>query len=115
MQPLTALILTVSVLSVSGCADEAPTTEEVVEQLTESTQGEPRNLEIEYTDPATVELPEGSDALGVVTAAILITSGNIDEAIASGRVTAVEVDYAVLAIEEQTLNLWKEMVLTEKE
>lgn len=74
-----------------------------------------RTVELGYTDPSNVELPEGSDALGIVTAAIIITSGNIDEAIASGRVTAVEVDYAVLAIEEKTLNLWKDRALAEKE
>jgi hypothetical protein len=113
LQPLAAIILAVSVFSLSGCAEPAPTTEEVVEQLIDTPQTETPTIETEHTDPANVELPEGSDALGVITAAILLTSGNIDEAIASGRVTAVEVDYAVLAIEEKTLNLWKERALTE--
>lgn len=61
------------------------------------------------TMPSSVQLPNGSNALGVVTAGVLIASGDISKAIETGQVTPSEVKYARLAIEEGTMDLWREL------
>lgn len=59
--------------------------------------------------PADVVLPEGSTATGVIVAAVLLTSGDIQEALSLGQVTPSEVEYAELAIKEKTLPQWQEL------
>ena len=65
-----------------------------------------------HTEPEAVELPSGSSARGVVVAALLLSSGDIERALLNGQVTPSEVKYATLALEEGTLNAWRELAET---
>lgn len=56
--------------------------------------------------PDAVELPDDVTAAGVILAATLIATGNIDDAVASGLVSPAEVDEARAAIESGTLDRW---------
>jgi len=98
-------------LAISGCSMNEPEPSETltapVEQPADSVESP------SVTDPAMIELPPGSNALGVVTAGLLVASGDIDEALAQGQVTPSEVKYAVLAIEEGTLQDWRELAEAE--
>lgn len=66
-----------------------------------------------FTDPSSVTLPAGSSAFGVVTASLLMASGDVTKALESGQVTPSEVKYAALAVEEGTLEQWR--MLAEKD
>ncbi len=51
-------------------------------------------------------LPADVTAKGVVLAAVLLTSGDIDNAVGSGLVTPAEVDTAKTAIDQDLLEFW---------
>ena len=44
----------------------------------------------------------------VLLAAVILTSGDIEKAIIEGLVTSIDVDAAVAAIKDGTLNAWRE-------
>ncbi len=56
----------------------------------------------------TAPLPADVTAQNVVLAAILLTTADIDAAVADGLVTPAEVDAATLAIKQGTLDLWRQ-------
>ena len=56
----------------------------------------------------TSPLPADVSAQKVVLAAILLTTADIDAAVADGVVTPAEVDAATLAIKQGTLDLWRQ-------
>jgi hypothetical protein len=60
------------------------------------------------SDILTRELPPEITAYGVVLAALYIATGDAEEAIAAGRVSPDEVYEAKKAIEEGTLDVWRE-------
>lgn len=49
----------------------------------------------------------------VLLAAVILTSGDIEKAIIEGLVTSVDVDAAVAAIKDGTLDAWRERAETE--
>ncbi|MBB5632957.1 hypothetical protein BKA04_001180 [Cryobacterium mesophilum] len=53
-------------------------------------------------------LPADVSAQNVVLAAILLRTSDIDAAVADGLVTPAEVDAAKLAIEQGTVDLWRQ-------
>jgi hypothetical protein len=72
------------------------------ERVTPMEESEPA-----FTVPEEVDLPSGSSPLGVVTAGILMASGDVTKALENGQITPSEVKYAALAIEEGTLDQWR--------
>jgi hypothetical protein len=53
-------------------------------------------------------LPEDVTAKNVLAAAILLSTSDIEGAVAEGLVTPAEVDAAKVAIEDGTLDLWRQ-------
>ena len=84
-------------IMLSGCqpADTAQT----------SSTSEPS---IAGSDILTRELPTEITAYGVVLASLYIATGDVEEAIASGKVTPDEVYEAKQAIEDGVLDLWRQ-------
>jgi hypothetical protein len=56
----------------------------------------------------TRELPPEITAYGVVLAALYIATGDVEEVMASGKLSPDEVYEAKKAIEEGTLDIWRE-------
>jgi hypothetical protein len=54
------------------------------------------------------DLPEDVTAKNVLVAAILLSTSDIDGAVAEGLVTPAEVDAAAAAIKDGTLDLWRQ-------
>jgi hypothetical protein len=54
------------------------------------------------------DLPENVTAKNVLVAAILLSTSDIDGAVAEGLVTPAEVDAAAAAIKNGTLDLWRQ-------
>lgn len=79
-------------LTLSGCASEA----------------EPVVTPSATSDILTKELPSDVTAKGVVLAAILLTAADIELSIESGLVTPREVATARQALEDGTLDLWRQ-------
>ena len=103
-----ATLMLSAVLVLGGCAvAPEPQPAEVVE---EQAVGDKNPL---ITEPKTVVLPPGSTAQGVVVAALVLSAGDIDRALLEGQVTPSEVKYASLAIDEGTLNGWRELAEAE--
>lgn len=100
----------ISATLLSGCA-ESDLSEgiELGDNTTSITEDEMRS----QTIPSADLLPEGSNAFGVVTAALLISAGDLDKALLEGQVTPSEVKYAMLAIKDGTLDLWRNIAETE--
>jgi hypothetical protein len=95
-------VLAVGALTISACStDDEPTTSVPDSTISPSTDGP-----ADSTQPEASELPEDVTAAGVVLAATLIATGNIDDAVASGLVSPAEVDEARAAIESGTLDRW---------
>lgn len=80
-------LTSVSIFALSSCASE-PKTEQTKETVT-----------LETSTTVTAE--------GVLTAAVILSSGNIEDALAKGIVTPDEVVEAEKAIKTNTLNDWK--------
>lgn len=107
-----ASVLLVAATMLAGCSS-VDVSDMPSSSVTTSTEDETSNSST-VTEPAEVTLPAGSNALGVVTAGIIIATGDISKAIESGQVTPTEVKYATLAIEEGTLDKWRERAEAEK-
>jgi hypothetical protein len=56
----------------------------------------------------TVDLGSDVTARGVVLAAVLLVAGDVEKALTKGLVTAPEVDAARKAIDEGTLDMWRQ-------
>ena len=80
-------------LSLTGCASGVPT--------------ETTNV-ISGNDILTADLSADLTARGVVLAAVLLVAGDIEVAVSNGPVTPAEVDAAQKAIDEGTLDLWRQ-------
>ena len=97
--------LAAGALVISACsADDEPMT-----SVPDSVMSPSTDALADSTAPEASELPEDVTAAGVVLAATLIASGNIDDAVASGLVTPAEVDEARAAIENGTLDRWVDL------
>lgn len=60
------------------------------------------------SDVLTRTLPSSVTAEGVLLAAVLLKTGDIDEAVSQGIVTPDEVTEAKLAVDTGTLDLWRQ-------
>jgi hypothetical protein len=58
------------------------------------------------SDILTMTMPPDVTAAGVVTAAVILRAGSVEEAVANGTVTPAEVDLARQAVAEGKLALW---------
>ena len=97
--------LATGVLVISGCStDDEPTS-----SVPDSTVSLSTDAPADSTSPESSGLPEDVTAAGVVLAATLIASGNIDDAVASGLVSPAEVDEARAAMENGTLDRWVDL------
>lgn len=56
----------------------------------------------------TMSLPADVSAEGVVLAAVLLSTADIEGALAEGLVTPAEIDLAQTAIDDDLLDLWRE-------
>ena len=81
---LTITVISLSALSLTACAN-TPKTSSTVHETTDTT------------------------AEGVLTAAVILSSGDIDTAVAEGIVTPSEVTAAKAAIESKTLDQWRQL------
>lgn len=93
---LAGLLLSFTFL-LAGCQSQTTPSESPSEVLTTPT-----------SDILTRELPPEITAYGVVLSALYIATGDAEEAIAAGRVSPDEVYEAKKAIEEGTLDIWRE-------
>lgn len=59
-------------------------------------------------DIRTMELPADVSAQGVLLAAVLLSTADIEGALAEGLVTPAEVDFAQQAIDDRMLDHWRE-------
>ena len=59
------------------------------------------------------DLPKNVTAKNVLVAAILLSTSDIDGAVAEGLVTSAEVDAAAAAIKHNTLDLWRQRAETD--
>lgn len=82
-----------STLLLAGCASES--TENIKEKPVAS-------------DILTRELPSDVTPEGVLSAAVIMSTGNIEQALSDGIVTPAEVEEAQKAIDENTLDLWRQ-------
>ncbi len=60
-------------------------------------------------------LPADVSAENVVLAAVLLTTADIDQAVADGLVTPAEVDAATLAIKQGTIDLWRQRAESDRD
>ena len=60
------------------------------------------------------DLPQDVTAKNVLVAAILLSTSDIDGAVAEGLVTPAEVDAAAKAIKDGTLDLWRQRAEAER-
>ena len=85
------VVVTVAVSSLSACA----------------TQPQPvASSTVAANDILTMTLPADVTASGVITAAVLLRAGSIEEAVSNGTVTPAEVDLARQAMTDGLLDLW---------
>lgn len=85
-------------LSVAACSSSVPS--------------ETDNVVVGY-DILTENLSPDVTARGVMLAAVLLVAGDIEQAVAKGTVTPAEVDEARTAIDDGTLDLWRQRAETE--
>lgn len=100
----TSAVLCAGAMSIIGAAcsdDSEPITTTPDSVVTPST-----DAPVDSTVAGETELPDDVTASGVLLAATLIASGNVQDAVASGLVTPAEVDEAIAAIESDTLDRW---------
>ncbi len=65
------------------------------------------------SDILTEQLPSDVTARGVLLAAILLRSGDVENALSNGTVTPAEVDRARQAISEGVVDLWRQRAESE--
>lgn len=85
-----------------GCASTSADSKQPSDTVTTETLPPPSEPPV--TDP--LEVPAGVRPSSVILAAVLIASGGLESAVASGLVTPDEVDAARAAIEAGTLDEW---------
>ncbi len=61
----------------------------------------------------TSDLPSDVTARGVLLAAVLLSEGDVERAVADGLVTPAEVDEAIRAIERDELDVWAQRAESE--
>lgn len=93
-----AALVVACVMSVAACSSTVP--------------AETDNVVSGY-DILTEDLSPDVTARGVMLAAVLLVAGDIEQAVAKGTVTPAEVDEARTAIEDGTLDLWRQRAETE--
>ncbi len=71
-------------------------------------QGQVPSSESSASTILTMELPPEVSAKGVVLAAVLLSTSDIEAALAEGLVTPTELEYAQSAIDDGTLAEWKQ-------
>ena len=71
-------------------------------------QSQASNSEASSSSILTMELPPEVSAKGVVLAAVLLSTSDIEAALAEGLVTPTELEYAQSAIDDGTLDEWKQ-------
>lgn len=86
-----ALATAVSLAACAGATDAAPS---------------PRPI-------LTSDLPSDVTARGVLLAAVLLSEGDVERAVADGLVTPAEVDEAIRAIERDELDAWAQRAESE--
>lgn len=99
-----AVLVTLASITFSACGNDSdPTTSTVDATVSVSTE--------RSTSPSSESVPVSSElsASGVILAAILLTSGDIESAVISGLVTPEEVDAARVAIARKTLDRWVDL------
>jgi hypothetical protein len=94
-RPFVTTVVAASLLlsTVAGCAQSVPT--ESISVLSGS-------------EILTADLGSDVTARGVVLAAVLLVAGDVEKALTKGLVSAPEVDAARKAIDEGTLDMWRQ-------
>lgn len=90
---IVATVAAVAGLTLGGCAPSVPTESMSV---------------INGNDILTADLGSDVTARGVVLAAVLLVAGDIEKALTEGVVSANEVTAAQKAIDEGTLDMWRQ-------
>ena len=88
-----AAVTVVSVLFLTGCATEVPTSTTTI---------------LAADEILTSDLASGVTAQGVLLAAVLLVAGDVEAALDKGIVTSAEVNTAQLAVDEGTLDVWRQ-------
>ena len=73
-----------------------------------SCASEPEPVQKKNSEILTMQLPSDVSASGVVLAAILLTTADIEAALAEGIVTPAEVSLAQAAIDDGLLDHWRQ-------
>lgn len=94
----TALVSLLVVGSLSACAATGP----IPVSITDAP------MAAEHSSILDQDLPDGLSAQGVVLAAILLSTADISAAVAEGLVTPAEIDAATRAIEDGSLDFWRQ-------
>lgn len=94
--------LAAGALTINACS----TDDEPMASVPDTAMSPSTDAPADSTQPESSELPDDVRAAGVVLAATLIATGNIDDAVASGLVSPAEVDEARKAIEDGSLDRW---------
>lgn len=89
---LAALVITFSAVALSACANEP----------------EPTVEEKNHSAILSMQLPADVSATGVMLAALLLSTSDIEAALAEGLVTPAEVSLAQEAIDDGLLNHWRQ-------
>ena len=104
-----AIALVPFALAACGGSDDSADTTVATSVTTDAVEGGDTTTVAPDSDdtsaPAVVETEQVS-ARGVVLASVLLVEGDVEQAVADGRVTPAEVDAAVAAIESGTLEAW---------
>lgn len=93
------IVSSVAILTLSGCV-QAPT-EEPIEEV-----AAPSEVVEEVAPEVVLDIPEGVDPVRVVLAFVLMSTGDIESAVAEGLITPDEVAIAVQSLEDGTVQEW---------
>ena len=93
------MVSSAAILTLAGCV-QAPT-EEPIEDV-----AVPSEVVEEAVPEVVVDIPEGVDPVRVVLAFVLMSTGDIESAVAEGLVTPDEVAIAVQSLEDGTVQEW---------
>ena len=93
------IVSSAAILTMSGCV-QAPI-EEPVEDI-----DVPSEIVEEVVPEVALDIPEGVDPVRVVLAFVLMSTGDIESAVAEGLVTPDEVAIAVQSLEDGTVQEW---------
>ena len=93
------MVSSVAILTLSGCV-QAPTEEPIKDVAV------PSEVIDEVVPEVVLDIPEGVDPVRVVLAFVLMSTGDIEAAVAEGLVTPDEVAIAVQSLEDGTVQDW---------